>query len=594
MRPATAGRRQSVRSIDVTAAALALLLATFVVIGASFQATDSTAWFASSPGAAAGSALAAVAMAVVLYIPISLAYAWLDRRWVGHRQIGAGIIPMRRAVARWFLPTFGVLMAGWLPWLLIHYPGDSDSDTTNQLLQWLGLLPRDNHHPWFVTVVFGWFWDVGRAVGSYNVGMFIYMVFQTAAWALGMALVLTYLGRLGLSDTPRRILTAFTAVFPAFAISGSLMSKDHFAAIFWLPFLVLFVETVRTRGRVLCRPWVGAVAIALTIPLVLAKRPNVYVLILCVVVLLLISVRRARKRLLIGTALVLIVTSLVWPRIVLPGLGVRPGTINDMLTMALQQTARTVARHGDSIPASERAAIDAVLRYDRLAKVYLPRRAAPVNARWNNSATTEQKLAYARVWFAQLKRYPGTYLAATANNTFQYFAPVKPVDNPRELANQKRYVDFFLKRSVQGTTRQQIEQVVYSLYQAPALSTARSAVNSATMAGMTGNVLASMAFYGTWLPLFVLGFAVRRRSWLLALATAPLFINLLILVAGPRASGRYLVPMVLGSVLLAGLAMVPVDWLPAGRSRERARLADPIEQTGAAATAQGTDTSAGK
>ena len=225
-------------------------------------------------------------MAVVLYIPISLAYAWLDRRWVADRQTGARIIPMRRAVARWLLPTFGVLMAGWLPWLLIHYPGDSDSDTTNQLLQWLGLLPRDNHHPWFVTVVFGWFWDVGRAVGSYNAGLFIYMVFQTAAWALGMALVLTYLGRLGLSDTPRRILTVFTAVFPAFTISGSVMSKDHFAAIFWLPFLVLFVETVRTRGRVLCRRWVGAVAIALVIPLVLAKRPNVYVFILCVVVLL--------------------------------------------------------------------------------------------------------------------------------------------------------------------------------------------------------------------------------------------------------------------------------------------------------------------
>src|ERR671917_1004834 len=76
--PVRAGLRQSIRSIDVTAALLALLLAAFVVVGASFQATNSTAWFASSPGAAAGSALAAVAITVVLYIPISLAYAWLD------------------------------------------------------------------------------------------------------------------------------------------------------------------------------------------------------------------------------------------------------------------------------------------------------------------------------------------------------------------------------------------------------------------------------------------------------------------------------------------------------------------------------------
>ena len=391
------------------------------------------------------------------------------------------------------------------------------------------------------------------------------------------------------------ILTVVAAVFPAFAVSVSVMSKDHFAGIFWIPFLVLFVETVRTRGRVLCRPWVGAAAIALAIPLVLARRPNVYVLILCVVVLLVISVSRARKRLLVGTALVLVVTSLVWPRIVLPGLGVRPGKINDMLTVPVQQTARTAARHGDSIPASERAAIDAVLRWGTLAKVYQPRRSAPVVSRWQNAATTEQKLAYARVWFAQLTRYPGTYLAATANITFPFFAPVTPVNYPNEQpaedrrARQARYVDGFLEHSVEGTTREQIEEVVFGLYQAPALTTLRSAVNKATMAAMTGNVLASMAFYCSWLPLFVLGFALRRRSWLLALATTPLFINLLILVAGPRASGRYIVPMVLGSVLLAGLAMIPVHWLPVGRSRERSQV-DPIEQTGAAATAQVTRT----
>jgi hypothetical protein len=586
-RPSIAVRlRRSVCSIDVAAALLALLLGVFVVVGASFKATDSAGWFASSPGAAAGSALAAVAIAVVLYIPISLVYSWLDRRWVANRQAGARIIPMRRAVARWFLPTFGALLAGWLSWLLIHYPGIiHDSDTTRQLLQWFGLLPRDNHHPWFDTVVFGWFWDMGRALGSYNVGLFIFLVFQVAGIALGMALVLTYLGRLGLPDRPRRILTVFAALFPVFDIAVSEMTKDNFAGIFWLPFLVLFVEAVRTRGRVLCRPWVGAGAIALAIPLVLAKRPNVYVFILCVVVLLVISVWRARKRVLIGTALILVVTTIVWPLLVLPRLGVRPGTVTDMLSIPVQQTARTVARHGNRIPASERAAIDAVLPYDDLAKVYEPRRSDAVKDRWNLDATTAQKLAYARVWFAQLTRYPGTYFAATANNTFQYFAPVSVVNYPREL-NQQDRVDVFLAESVEGTTRKQIEQVVDGFYPPPALGAVRTAVNGVTVAATSGNFLASMAFYCSWLPLFALGFALRRRNWMLALATVPLFINLLILVAGPIAGMRYMVPMILGSVLVAGLMMVPIFWQPGSRSPDRTHpRADPIDQTGTAATA---------
>jgi Family of unknown function (DUF6020) len=569
--PLSTRMRWALGSFDVIAAVLAFLFSVFIVIGASFRATDSTAWFSSSLGAAAGSAIAILALGVVLYIPISLLYRWLDRQWSGERSATARLIPMRRAVRRWLLPTFVALLAGWLPWLLIHYPGDVDSDTTNQMFQWLGLRPRDDHHPWFDTVVFGWFWDIGAAVGDYKIGMFIYMLIQVAATALGMALVLTYLGRLGLADMPRRILTAVAAVFPIFAITVSLMTKDNLAGIFWLPFLVLFVETVRTRGAILCRPWVGLVAIALIVPLVLARRPNVYVFGLCTLVVLFIVTGRARKRLLAGTASILLITSLVWPRIVLPAAGVTPGTINDMLSVPLQQTARTVLLHGDELPDSERNAIDTMLRYGTLADAYTPRKSDAVKARWNNDATTAQKLAYARVWLAQLTRYPGTYISATANNTFPYFTPGQPVDYPRELSNQRRYTDGLLKRSVEGTTRQQVEQVVNSLYQLPALTSTRTAVNRATRAFISTNVLASTAFFASWLPLLALGFAIRRRNWMLAITTAPFFINLLILIAGPAVLGRYLLPMVLGSVLLAGLMLVPVRWVPHQPTPHQAR-----------------------
>lgn len=556
--------RSSIRKLDVTAALLALLFAAFVVVGASFNATDSAGWFSSSPGAAAGSALAVMAIAVVLYIPISLAYAWLDRRWTADGQPAAKIIPMRRAMRRWLLPTFGVLVTSWLAWLVIHYPGNVDSDTITQLFQWLGIAARVDHHPWFDTTVFGWFFDVGRAAGDFNLGLFLFLVFQVAATALGMALVLTYLGRMGLQKTPRRILTAFVALFPVFAISVSTMSKDTFAGIFWLPFLVLYTEALRTRGRVLLRPWIGVGAISLAIPLVLAKRSNVYVLIVCVVVLLLVSLWHTRVRLLIGTAVILVITSFVWPQIVLPALGVRPGTLTDTISIPVQQTARTVARHGASIPAAERAAIDAVLRYDGLAEAYVPRRSDTVKGRWNNSSTTAQKLAYARVWFAQLIRYPGTYFAATANNTFEYFAPVSAAASPSTL-NLERYLDFWLSRSLKGTTREQIEAVARDFRPLPALDSTRDAVNRATTAVISGNLLATKAFYCSWLPLFALGFAIRRRSWMLALVTVPMFASLLVLFAGPIALQRYMVPMIGGSALLIGLLLIPVSWLPAAR-----------------------------
>jgi hypothetical protein len=78
-----------------------------------------------------------------------------------------------------------------------------------------------------------------------------------------------------------------------------------------------------------------------------------------------------------------------------------------------------------------------------------------------------------------------------------------------------------------------------------------------------------MAFYCSWLPLFALGFAVRRRNGMLALATVPLFAYLLILIAGPVPGMRYMVPMILGSVLVAGLTMVPACWQSASEYRDR-------------------------
>jgi Family of unknown function (DUF6020) len=560
----------------VVVAVLAFLFAGFVVIGASFHATDSTAWFASSPGAAVGSGLAILALAVLLYLGIRTAYAWLDRRWDAQPEPNDQVISMPRALRRWLLPSFGVVWAGWLLWLLIHYPGNVDSDTITQLLQWLGIAARVDHHPWFDTIVFGSFFDIGRAVGDLNVGLFAFLLFQVTATALGMALVLTYLGRLGLSNTARWILTVFVAVFPSFAIAVTGMSKDTFAGIFWLPFLVLFVEGVRTRGRILTRPWVGAAAIAIAIPLVLAKRSNVYVLVLCVVVLLLIAAWRTRLRIAIGAALILAVTNVLWPHVVLPALDVRPGTYTDTLSIPVQQTARVVARHGESIPADERAAIDAVLRYDGLAKAYVPRRSDNVKGRWNLKSTREQKVAYVEVWLAQMGRYPGTYFAATANNTYEYFAPLTAVNTPSQL-NLERYIDFWRSRSFKGTTRAQIEEVAYALYPAAALDTVRDAVNRGAVVMISGNLLASKAFYCSWVPLLALGFALRRRSWMLALATVPLFLSLAVLVAGPIALPRYMVPMLLGGVLLVGLMLVPVRWLPVREASDEAGpIAEPV------------------
>ncbi|WP_298229858.1 DUF6020 family protein [Gryllotalpicola sp.] len=548
--------------VDWSAAALAVLLGLFIVIGASFDATDSPAWFASSAGAALGSALVVLGLGLVFYVAIKLVFDWLARR--SDARPAAKITSMRTALRRSLLPTSGVLFAGWMPWLLIHFPGNVDSDTITQLFQWLGLAVRSDHHPWFDTMVFGWFWNLGHAFGDYNIGLFVFLVLQEAATALGMGLALVYLGRLGLPRRWRWTLTVLAAVFPVFAIAVSVMSKDSFAGVFWMPFLVLFVEAIRTRGQVLMRPWIGASALAIVIPLVLAKRTNIYLVVVCLIVLLVLAARPARLRILGGGVVAVLVTSVLWPLAILPAAGVQAATNTDILSIPLQQTARTVLEHGSSLPATEKQAIDAVLRYDGLAQAYVPRRSDSVKSRWNSHATTSQRLAYAVVWLDELVRYPSTYFAATADNTFPYFAPVTPIAFQESLT-LNRYIDVWLSWSIPGTTREQIAQVALSLHQPAALAPLRTAVDRAA-AVFNKNPFSSAAWYCSWIPLLALAYAIRRRSGLLALATIPLFLNLGFLVAGPIALSRYMIPSIYGSVLIVGLMTlrIPLSRRPGG------------------------------
>lgn len=548
-------RRSALRALwDPHAAATALVLAAFVVVGASFDANDSAVWFAGSVGAAVGSGLVVLGLGAALFVPLTLLFRWLD----GRRAVPEPA-SFRETARRHLLPTAGAILAGWLPWLLVHAPGNVDSDTITQRLQWMGLLEQTDHHPWFDTMVFGWFWDLGSALGDDRIGLFAFLLLQEAATAAGAALVLTYLGWLGMARPIRWTLTAAVAVLPVFMAAPSVMSKDAFAAVFWLPFLVLFVEAVRTRGRVLLSARVGAVALAIVIPLILAKRTNVYLVVVCAVVLLVICARRARLRVAAGTAGALLVTNLVWPLLVLPAIGIAPGTATDMLTIPVQQTARIVAEHGDEIPADERAVIDAVLRYDGLGEAYVPRRSDAVKGRWNLEAGSDERLAYARVWVAQVIRYPGTALSATAANTFEYFAPVTPMIFQSGIVLD-RYLDFWEARALPTTTRAEIEAAIEDLHEPAALDDARLAVNRATESLAEGNLLSSKAFYASWVPLIALAYAIRRRSPLHVLAVSPLLVNLAFLVASPVALPRYILPLVYGSVLAIGMMLTPVRW----------------------------------
>lgn len=567
-------RRRRVRplSVDPWAIVLATTHSLFSVVGASFHATGSALWIVGSRGAAVASVLAIVLLTALLAVPITFLFRMLDRQWVpGPGEVSS----MRATMRRWFVPTFTVILMGWLPWLILHYPGAVDSDTITQRLEWIGLTPQRNHHPWFDTIVFGAFWNLGDFIGSANVGLFTYLLLQETALAAALAFGIVYVKRLGGTTAVMWTLTALGAVFPVFMTAAAVVSKDSLAAIFWIPAIVLFVEVVRTRGQVLERPWIAWAGVGLLLPLVLAKRTNMYVVLLCVAVVAFFVIRRVRWRLLVGVGSVLIAAGVVWPAVVLPMMGIGTATSTDVLTIPVQQTARVAAEHSDEVPEHEREAIDRVLRWDGLADAYVPGRSDTVKGRWDDAAPLSAKVAYAQTWLSQGLRYPHTYLSATAANTYEYFAPLTPVIFQLNLTLE-RYVPFWESRAHEWVTVEDVEAATVDVLSAPeSLYGARVVLNELFVTFANATPTMSKAFFCSWIPLFVLAFAVRRRSALLTMATVPFVVSLAVLVASPVALPRYMLPSILGSLLLIGLCLVPAVQRQSdgGKVREQRRTA---------------------
>ncbi|MBF0815201.1 hypothetical protein E4U02_02100 [Microbacterium paludicola] len=561
------------RAWDPAAAVVVVLVAVFTVVGYSYRESESAELIASSASAAAGAVIVGAGLAILVYLPLLGVFRLLDRRWADDGLEPTGIIPMREAMRRWLLPSAGTILVGWLAWLLVHFPGNVDSDTITQKLQWLGLQNQTDHHPWFDTMVFGLFWNLGDALGDDRWGLFIYLLLQEAATAGGVALVLVYLSRLGMPSVARWALTVAVAVLPAFVMAPSVMSKDAFAAVFWLPFLVLFAESLRTRGAVLARPRVALAAIAVTTLLILSKRTSLYLVLICAVVLVVVVSRALRVRIGLTVAGVLALTGLAWPMLLVSAWGITPGTSTDMMTVPVQQTARIAAEHGDEIPEEERAAIDAVLRWDGLAEAYVPTRSDSVKGRWNLESTTGQKLEYFRVWAAQVIRYPATAASATIANTYEYFAPVTRLSMQNTLSLDQ-YIDFWTSRSLETTSRAEVEAIADALYEPAALDGARSTMNDLTIAFNEGNLLSSKALYASLIPLAALAYAIRRRSWLHVLMLVPLFVTLAFLVASPIALSRYIIPMIHGAVFVVGITLTPMRWERRSGSGSRASVSE--------------------
>ncbi len=384
------------------------------LLGKSYLETDSWALLFGRAASRAASAFIFVGLTMLLHTALGCA------------RIGLGkLLRMNPKLPEWavkheFLAAWGVMTALYVPFVVIRYPAGIEYDAYNQIEQFLGLQPMTAHWPPFSSAVMGvWVW-LGKAVfGSYDIGVFLLVVFQTLVSTAALAYSITALRRLGTPLVWRVICLAIYALSTVYPNYITAVLKDTLYSISVLMFTVLLAENLMLECSWRKKTALGCVALLMC----LLRNNGVYVLAVCLLVLGIRAMARREARLLpaIGAMAAALVLNICYSEILLPAMDIPSGSVAEALSIPFQQTARYVRDYPEDVTEEEAETIAAVLDYDNLAALYDPDLSDPVKGTYHGDSG--DLAAYFKVWLRQFFRHPDAYFEATLNNIYGYITP---------------------------------------------------------------------------------------------------------------------------------------------------------------------------
>ncbi len=461
-----------------------------------------------------------------------------------------------------FTFPFVFLIAVWTPYLIVSYPGVMYADAYTELLQYYGMMKFTSHHPPLCTLLIGIFVDMGKSLfGSPEVGVFIYLIFQYIVCAAAMAYVLTVMKKLN-APIWLNVVSIFTFGFmPIYIAFVSLTVKDILYCMAFVVFLVQIIllltqkEKFRTPRNII----LTVISAALTILLRNNGKYAVYPLIAVLAIKFIADFvkKRISVKYLCGGIAMLIVPIILSSGITIlmtNAYNIAPGSIREALSIPFQQTARYVRDYGDEVTEDEREAIDAILDYDNLGKLYDEIISDPVKKTYKpetlNDDAKEKLINYFKVWFAQFKKHPICYFEATLNQNYFIFYPFDETSRiyyQTEVTNEhdkKRFEKLGIKEFEPLTNIQQVFTDLYKLTtHLPFLS-----------------LLNSNAFY-TLIMLCILIYAINKKRNEILVISIPLIMTLLVIIASPVIAShpRYAFPISYSIPLLLSYYLYATD-----------------------------------
>ncbi len=342
---------------------------------------------------------------------------------------GAWLSPRRTFWFSWL----GIWLL-WFPGYLAYYPAICSYDTPVQMAQIVEKAYND-HHPILHTLLLEGAWRLGGLLGHVNwgIGLFVLlqMLFLSGVFALGIAVLRAW--KAGVVSLAALFL--YCGLFPFHMYMSVTTTKDTIFSAFFLLMMLCLAGILRQKGigRRLSKWEIGYLGAG--IGMVLFRTNGRYALLVPAVILALALPVWKRRRKLAGRLLLLTMAVFVAGSLLLQGLfvmvGAQQGDRREMLSLPIQQLARTYVYHGgvglypeddNTLEAKDREMIDDFI-LDQAYLEYRPDIADPVKRHTNTYVVRYRAKEFIGTYLGLLARYPGDYINAALAVNAGYLYP---------------------------------------------------------------------------------------------------------------------------------------------------------------------------
>ena len=317
-----------------------------------------------------------------------------------------------------YITVFLTLLPLYLVLLVISYPAVPSTDSVSQIVQSFSGAPLANDHPICHTAFQNICIKAGIAIfHSANAGLLLISLSQLFLTMLAVSYAIdTMIHCLKLPLLIPLASLVYYAIHPMIQRYTFYLTKDVIYSAAYLSFILSFYLLLTGKQQK------KDLFVLLTSGILFLLFRNEAKVISALCMLLVIITKISRRKYAAAILLATILVSSCMSFFVFPLLNISPGSAKETLSVPFQQTARYLRDYPADVTAEEKAAIEAVLDYDKIGSSYRAWISDPVKSTYNKDASLNDLLNYFKAWASMFLKHPDVYLEATINNYYQYYA----------------------------------------------------------------------------------------------------------------------------------------------------------------------------